>query len=283
MHFFVFPVVLSSLAIITNAHSWVERLMVIDNSGRLVGNPGYVRGTVSRLSNGFSDTQMQNLLPPSGANRVCQQLSPNDLICRSTQTRGNYSVEFPPLQAKMGDYIALQYQENGHVTLLTNTPQKEDSGLVYIYGTSKPSSIDKLASIHHVWNENGTGGDMRGQLLATWSFDDGRCYQINSGKESLSRQKRFPKIPADPSGADLWCQNDIRLPSNVDGLYTLYWVWDWPSKATTACPNGLQEVYTSCMDININPERRTGSMKVTKTADLNVAGIESQIALASST
>lgn len=36
-------------------HSWVERLMRIDHHGTMVGKPGYIRGTISRTSIGFSD------------------------------------------------------------------------------------------------------------------------------------------------------------------------------------------------------------------------------------
>ena len=55
-------------------------------------------------------------------------------------------------------------------------------------------------------------------------------------------------------GADLWCQADITIPSSVPapGVYTLYWVWDWPTAiGTIGQPNGLLEIYTTCIDINL--------------------------------
>jgi hypothetical protein len=227
------------------AHSWVERLIVMDGNRTLVGDPGYTRGAISRLAPFFNDFQMQYLLPtdPDG----------KDKICKSTQTVRNYTSEFPPLRARPGSYIAIQYQENGHVTLPELTPQKKGSGTTYVYGTSCPSDEDRLASIHGVWNGEGTGGDGRGQLLATRGFDDGRCYQINDGSISKARQRKYPKPARDPEGADLWCQNDLRLPIDISGSYSLYWVWDWPSMLSDTLPSGKAELYTSCIDIDILP------------------------------
>jgi hypothetical protein len=122
---------------------------------------------------------------------------------------------------------------------------------VFIYGTSSPSKDDRLLSIHRVWNAEGTGGNERGVLLATRSFDDGRCYQINDGPVSSVRQKTNFKVPINPQGADLWCQNDLRLPTNIRDNYTLHWVWEWPTVPTNTVPQGRIEVYTSCMDIQI--------------------------------
>ncbi|EHK26803.1 uncharacterized protein TRIVIDRAFT_140997 [Trichoderma virens Gv29-8] len=171
------------------AHSWVERLMVIDTSGKMTGQPGYIRGTVTRLDPLFNDFQMQHLLPATNENEV----SESDRMCKNSQTFGNYSTTLPALWAKPGSYIALQHQENGHVTLPENSPQKESSGMIYIYGTSNPSEDDTLRSIHRVWDCNGRGGDGRGRLLAVRPFDDGQCYQINNGNISRSRQAAYPK------------------------------------------------------------------------------------------
>ncbi|KAJ6445197.1 hypothetical protein O9K51_03602 [Purpureocillium lavendulum] len=109
---------------VIKSHSWVERLMVFDTHGTMVGVAGYPRGVISRLDPGFNDFQMQHLLPSSltGAN------APQDRICKATQTIGNYTNTLPPLYAWPGAFIALQYQENGHVTLPNLTPQKKSSG-----------------------------------------------------------------------------------------------------------------------------------------------------------
>ncbi|KAF4467542.1 hypothetical protein FALBO_5581 [Fusarium albosuccineum] len=93
---------------------------------------------------------------------------------------------------------------------------------------------------------------MNAPFLATRPFKDGQCYPINDGKISTSRQSEFSKSPADPQGADLWCQSDIRLPRDVSILYTLYWVWEWPFK-----PSDTQQpadIHTSCIDIYIVPQ-----------------------------
>ena len=144
--------------------------MVFDIHGTMVGAPGYPRGAISRLDPNFNDFQMQHLLAPSSSGASV----PHERICKATQTIGNYTNALPPLLAWPGAVIALQYQENGHVTLPSLTPQKNSSGTVYIYGTSSPSNEDSLTSIHGVWNTVGTGGDRRGRLLASRNFDDGQ-------------------------------------------------------------------------------------------------------------
>ncbi|KAK4071128.1 hypothetical protein Purlil1_13502 [Purpureocillium lilacinum] len=214
---------------VIKSHSWVERLMVFDSHGTMVGVPGYPRGAVSRLDPNFNDFQMQHLLPsgPTDDNAL------SDRICKATQTIGNYTNTLPPLYAWPGAFIALQYQENGHVSLPNLTPQKKSSGKVYIYGTTSPSHSDTLTSIHGVWNKEGTGGDRRGRLVASRNFDD-----------------------------------------EISQLYSLYWVWDWPSAASNGLPDGKLEIYTTCIDIEIGtvPEGGQGRMNFLDGQDLNTAG-----------
>lgn len=259
---------------LTWAHSWVERLRRLDLNGTMVGDPGYVRGFVSRLDPTFNDLRMQHHLPPNGRDAELGIL-PSDRICRDSQRAGQSSDIFPRLWARPGDFIALQHQENGHVTLPEATPHKEHGGTIYIYGTHTPSEDDTLLSIHRVWNADGTGGDGRGSLLAIRPFDDGQCYQINDGPMSLTRQDAFRKAPADPQGADLWCQSDIRLPGDIHDTYTLYWVWEWPSK-----PGDIDrpaEIYTSCMDVNVLRDIQQGEVSFIDGQDLNLAGIKQQM------
>ena len=56
-------------------------------------------------------------------------------------------------------------------------------------------------------------------------------------------------------GANLWCQNNLALPTNIPigSNYTLYWVWDWPTEpgVDPNLPKGKAELYTTCMDIDI--------------------------------
>ncbi|EFY98003.1 hypothetical protein MAA_06112 [Metarhizium robertsii ARSEF 23] len=271
MRIYILTILLAILSP-TRSHSWVERLMVIADNGTMVGKPGYIRGTISRLDPTFNDFQMQHLLSTSPEKRD------RDNICKSTQTFRNYSAEFPALKAPPGGFVALQYQENGHVTLPELTPEKRSSGFVYIYGTSNPLDNDTLSSIHGVWNEQGTGGDGRGILLAVREFDDGRCYQINDGHISKERQMLYHKIAMDPQGADLWCQNDVELPYNISSSwFTLYWVWDWPSSPSTVLPEGKQEIYTSCLDIQVIEGLQLHFLEYIDGQDLNSASIKHQL------
>jgi hypothetical protein len=236
-----------------SAHTWIEQMMVIAPNGTLVGDPGFARGNVLRDSAGFSDPTMVNLIPPDG--RPINEIDPTDLMCKSTQTTQTQTDGSPRLQAAAGSGIALRYQENGHVTLPQNQPGKPTNrGTVYVYGTTQPSSDDAFLAIHRVWNADGTGGDGRGVLLSTQNFDDGQCYQVNGGTISEQRQQTYAH-PADTlMGSDLWCQQDIQIPSTAPSgqPYTLYWVWDWPTlPGTSGFPDGKQEIYTTCMDVDI--------------------------------
>lgn len=165
-------------------HSWIEEISLLAADGSILSPPGYPRGNglsslivlhildidqclVPQTSNTFlqlSDKVMTHLLPPSG--RPDNVISPTDPICMPTQqlpetTAGNHILKAPP-----GSQILLHYQENGHVTLLSNTLGKATSGTVSIYGTNQSLSSDTLHSIHNVWNALGTRGDCRGRLLA---------------------------------------------------------------------------------------------------------------------
>lgn len=263
---------------LSSCHSWVERVRRVALNGTMVEDPGYIRGAVSRLDPAFNDLKMQHLLLP--ADNI-----DSGMLCKDTQRSENYLSYLPALQAQPGDFIALQYQENGHITLPQNDPQKTDSGRVYIYGTSTPIEDETLTSVHLIWNEQGTGGDGRGRLLAQRPFDDGRCYQINDGLISLQRRQDFSKIPLNPQGADLWCQNNFRLPTNIEGRYTLYWVWDWPSGPTDELLNGQQQLYTSCMDVYVSSDVPSNDyfvhtepeVRYINGQDLNWAAIEEQM------
>jgi hypothetical protein len=196
---------------------------------------------------------MVNLIPPNGRPR--NEIFVSDRICKVTQRVANQTRDSPRLSAKGGSKIALQYQENGHVTLPETTPGKPaNRGTVYVYGTSEPREDDSLLSIHKVWDTAGKGGNKRGKLLNTFDFDDGKCYQINQGDISRLRQRRFgPR--ADPiMGAELWCRNIVSLPVGLptDTLYALYWVWDWPTgRISNGSLNAKTEIYTTCIDVEI--------------------------------
>ncbi|OGM43092.1 hypothetical protein ABOM_008212 [Aspergillus bombycis] len=263
------------------AHSWVEQLMVIAPNGTFVGSPGYSRGNVLRSDPGYSDTKMQYLVP-DGRN----ELLPTDLLCKNTQQQQEQSEGSPRLQASAGAAIALRYQENGHVTQPGNQLGKpENRGTVYVYGTTEPKKDEKIMDVHKVWNKEGTGGDKRGVLLATRNFDDGRCYQVNGDSISKQRQAKFPHTADQLMGVNLWCQSDIALPSNAPSgkPYTLYWVWDWPTRpgADPNLPKGKQEIYTTCIDVDVVANARAQShMAASYVNDqsLNNAAIPAQLA-----
>ncbi|KAK2756943.1 hypothetical protein FQN54_004911 [Arachnomyces sp. PD_36] len=266
-----------------NGHSWVEQLTLIAPNGTFVGEPGFPRGNVLRTDPGFSDTAMVNLLPPNGG-----KVLPTDKMCRESQQSQTQSDGSPRLQAGPGDAVALRFQENGHVSLPETQPGKPDNrGYIYVYGTTDPKPDDTFLSIHKVWNADGTGGDKRGVLLSTQNYDDGRCYQVNGGEISTQRQAEFAH-EADPlMGGDLWCQQDIALPKDAPSgkPYTLYWVWDWPTQAGVdpGLPDGKEEIYTTCMDIDIVADVgaqkvATGGEKYIDDQSLNNAAIPSQMA-----
>ncbi|KAJ5103850.1 hypothetical protein N7532_004379 [Penicillium argentinense] len=274
---------LLALAPYADAHSWVEQLTVIAPNGTFVGIPGYARGNYLRTTAGFSDTSMTYLLPPSTrANTTL--LLPSDKLCKDTQQDQTQSDGSPRLQASAGAAIALRYQENGHVTLPQNQPGKpKNRGTVYVYGTTQPKVGEKLLDVHGAWTADGTGGDGRGVLLSTQNFDDGRCYQINSGEISETRQQKYPHQASQLTGADLWCQQDIQLPTTIPSgkLYTLYWVWDWPTApgADPTYPQGKTEIYTTCMDVDVQntaADRQKVDDIYATGQDLNKAAIPSE-------
>ncbi|OJJ46981.1 hypothetical protein ASPZODRAFT_65802 [Penicilliopsis zonata CBS 506.65] len=262
------PVIILTFLTAAYAHSWIEQIHVIAPNGTFVGAPGYARGNVLRTAPGFSDPEMTFLIPPdTQANNT--MIVATQQMCMSTQRTHNQTAGSPRLQASVGAAIALRYQENGHVTLPWNQPGKPPNrGTGYVYGTQEPRVNETFLSIHKVWNQNGTGGDGRGVLLSVQNFDDGRCYQINTGNISEHRQVEYPHVANTLMGADLWCQQDLKLPSDAetDKPYTLYWVWDWPTApgVDPDLPDGKIEIYTTCMDIDLVDSNSTASESTTE-------------------
>ncbi|CAD6573349.1 MAG: hypothetical protein ASARMPRED_006005 [Alectoria sarmentosa] len=264
------PTALAALVLLvapTTAHSWVEEVDVIDpKTGSFTGTPGYCRNNTFRSVPGFSDPLMVHILPSAGQPAIEERdvipaldttgIFPNDTMCKRTQQAQYQSNGSPRLRASPGDLVALRYQENGHVTLPQNQPGKQSNrGTVSIYGTTQPKSPELFLDVFGQWNTNATGGDQRGRLLARQDFDDNYCYQINQGHISTMRQAQYPHTPNQLMGANLWCQNNIALPTDIPtgSPYVLYWVWDWPTEpgVDPNLPKGKAEIYTTCLDIDI--------------------------------
>ena len=281
-----FVIILLALAGIAVGHSWVEQVMRIAPNGTLVDPVGYMRGYVGRMDPGFAD--LDYLLPPDGRPEG-KVLRRDDAMCAPVQRARNYSTKYPPLSAAPGDFIALRYQENGHVSLPDNgDPKPPNRGTIYIYGTGEPSKDEKFLNVHGVWTADEASANGKGKLIAKRNFDDGQCYQINDGPISAERQARVNKEAQDPQGADLWCQADVRLPSDLPtrGFYTLYWVWDWPTvneglpfAETPGTEVVSPQLYTSCLDILLTPNgiSNTDPVVFDPTQDPNSRAIQEQM------
>jgi hypothetical protein len=243
-----------------DAHTWVEELRLIASNGTFVGDPGYIRDYAGRVQGVDPDAQNVYLLPPNSRPGAIIDM---DLMCKSNQQIGVQSQNYTTLNAAPGDYVALTYYENGHVTIPTTQVGKPAGrGTVFVYGTKSPSPNDTYLGIHRVWNAEGTVGN--GILLATQPYDDGRCFQAQgtgaaAGESPINIQRK--EALNYPSGVELPCQTDIQIPADAGtGTYTLYWVWEWPSLFSNGAVQ-KNESYTSCMDITLtsNPVAPAGS------------------------
>ncbi|MDI1490190.1 MAG: hypothetical protein OHK93_001390 [Ramalina farinacea] len=272
----------------TSAHSWIEQMNIIDSSGQFTGTPGYARNFTPRTAPGFTDTALVHILPPSDPLEArdfdTDGISATDPMCRKSQQEQYQSNGFPRLSVQPGNMIALRYEENGHVTLPQNQKGKPPNrGTVYVYGTTQPKPTENFLDVYKQWDAAGTGGDKRGKLLATQNFDDGRCYQVNSGAISQARQSQFPHSPDKTMGTDIWCQTDMKIPDDAPAgkPYTLYWVWDWPTEPNVdpAVPKGKAEIYTTCMDVDVksaSKERSLGA-RAAQAQNLNSMAIPSLV------
>ncbi|KAI1165765.1 hypothetical protein F5B18DRAFT_146871 [Nemania serpens] len=226
-----------------NAHTWVEYLYHISSTGTFTGEPGYPIGYLPRAQ-GVSDDQHQNKILDTSTNPpICKPLSSSD------------ATKYPPLQAAAGDFIALQYQENGHVTQPELTLRPYRGGNVYVYGTKNHKDSDGINDVLNSWTVDGKGGNAKGKLLATHYFDDGQCFQDAPGNPIA--QERKAKYGVD----QLFCQTDIQLPADLpsDGTYTLMWVWDWPRIISDS--QNVTEIYTTCAQINLSGSTKGESVK----------------------
>lgn len=258
---FALASLLVSLAPSTHAHTWIEEYQVIGPNGSYIGDRGFSRGYTARTDPDFNgDANILWMLPqltavmPDGGVRL--RVNASDSLCHPNQRTSNYTdPRYPKLKAAPGNFVAMKYLENGHVTLPWNQPGKPlEGGTAYVFGTTKPLDDEKIVDVMK-WNKEGNGGDGRGWLLSAQNFDDGRCHQINDCVLSVERQAVFPNtIPGQNVSAEQWCESDVQIPKNVQpGTLTTYWVWQWPTSPESECvyPDGKDEYYTTCADFEI--------------------------------
>ncbi|KAL9532778.1 hypothetical protein SMMN14_03573 [Sphaerulina musiva] len=242
------------------AHSWVEEYQLISDNGSFTGPRGYARGYVPRTDptyNGFSNMWMLPSLDARNSDgTVRTRINDTDSVCHPAQRTSNYTATFPKLKVSAGDYVAMKYLENGHVSLPWNiTGKPPGGGSVFIFGTTKPSDDEKIADVMQ-WNRAGTGGNGNGWLMTAQNFDDGRCHQINCGSISQQRQMLLPNhVAGQPtSTVESWCENDLLIPENItSGTLTTYWVWQFGTEPNMDCnqPAGKDEYYTTCADFDV--------------------------------
>jgi len=243
-------------AIPTSAHTWVEQAQVIGSNGSYVGDCGYARGFVDRADSRFDGYANKWQIPDPRLDVGVTRMDKSMLMCHPSQRIANYSSDYPRLQVVPGDFVALKYLENGHVTRPWDPEGKpQHGGTIWVYATHEPKRDEKLYDVLQ-WNASGSAGNGGGWLVASQNFDDGRCYQINASPESLRRQSEFPNHPTGQPDVrtEQWCETDILIDNRirVNSTITVYWVWGWdtaPGTKNTAC--GKDEYYTSCLDMEV--------------------------------
>ncbi|EON68471.1 hypothetical protein W97_07681 [Coniosporium apollinis CBS 100218] len=247
-------------------HTWLEQLVAIDDRGNYVGDYGYPRGYHARTEPKFDGPLNQHLLPLASSGRIA--IDETDLLCHPSQReRQQISNEYPRLQVAPGSYVAMKYTENGHVTLHTIghpfPPDPKAGGTVFVYGTLEPKGDEKIMDVLK-WTADGSGGDKRGKLLAIQNYDDGRCYQLNGSPVAAERSKtQANPLPGQPgSTSEQWCETDVQMPDDLESgqTYTLYWVWDWRAipGLDPGRPNGKEEYYITCSDVDVVNEPPRG-------------------------
>ena len=236
---------------LTSAHSWLEQAQRINASGFYNGYYGYPRHFVSRADPHFEDAVMTNLLPSQGRT----QIEHEDQVCLTPSSKR--STVYPRLYAAPGDFVALKYLENGHVTQPGIPPGKPDySGTVAVFARTQTAKTDP--SLLEILSWSASGSLTSGRLLTAQPFDDGRCYQINSASSvSVLRQYEFPNYDTLASGLtaihEQWCEAIFRIPGDAppNSTLLLYWIWSWPTLESNVT-RAKDEFYTSCLDVSIS-------------------------------
>jgi hypothetical protein len=251
---------LAAAAPVAFGHTWGEQLRNINDKGEYVGAYGYMRGYRVRGGPDFNEDAVVQRMPASNENGKIF-ITADQLLCHENQREQKQaSNKFPRLQTTPGNFVAIRYQENGHITTADTIVSKpENGGTVYVYGTTDPKSDEKLVDVLQ-WTQNGEGGDSRGVLLAMNDYDDRRCYLNNETPIAQERKIADPAYMAGtpqsgPANSVMYCETDVKLPDTIEQgkPYTLYWVWQWPTLPgkNDGLPNGKDEYYSTCIDVDI--------------------------------
>lgn len=238
---------LAAFASFATAHTWAEQLQVIGVDGTYKGNPGYIRSYTPRSDPDFSDSKNVFLQPPNGDGRT--RINAQDLTCAPQQQSVQYADGYPMLQAAPGDYYAIKYLENGHVTQPELLPGKpRGGGTVFVF---MMSNLQPGTTLEDILKLSTDGALDAGKLIASGNFDDERCYQINPESSiSLERQKAFPNAVVGQPGvnAERWCEIDAQIPTDAPSSGTLsgIWVWAWPTEGEGAKTSIILHALTLC-------------------------------------
>ncbi|KAK3695057.1 hypothetical protein B0T22DRAFT_348210, partial [Podospora appendiculata] len=227
---------LLSLLELATAHSWSRQTRRLAPNGTMIGAPGYERHHNDQ-DLGVAEDHISWVMPPNDRPDG-KIIHLDDKIVRPNQRPlgdSSYTDQYPMLKVAPGDFVAIQYTENGHVSLPDKTGQPVkpvNRGTVYLYGTTENDLTNaNLVDIHLKWTSDGTGGDGKGKLLATRNYDDGQCYEAIpkiGDTEGITpyRQSTFKN-----DQSNLMCQSDVQIPTDVPvgKPYTIIWLWDWPT------------------------------------------------------
>ncbi|KAL2271077.1 hypothetical protein VTJ83DRAFT_448 [Remersonia thermophila] len=214
-------VCLAALAGAATAHTWPESTVRLAPNGTMIGNPGFDR---NHIPDGDASSFK---VPPPGLNKV----EPDHKLVRAGPLNAaSYPPEFPMLSVAPGDWVAIRYRENGHVSRADSEPMAKpvNRGTVYLYGTTHNDlSNVSFMDVHLKWTADGKGGDGKGRLLATRHYDDGQCHEAIPATGDIAgivaSRRVFTNVEA------VLCQSDVQIPADapVGSVYSIIWVWDW--------------------------------------------------------
>lgn len=190
---------------------------------------------------------MTQLLPGDGRS----WLTDADSTCKESQLQGNQTRGYPRLRARPGSVIAVRYREGGHISKTSD--EKLTPGAISVHGTDLGARNRALNDVHFKWTYDGHGGNMEGRLLYRSSFDDGVCFEANGSPLAIMRAA-YPLSHDALDAEHLLCTAKISLPQTArrGSVYTIFWVWDWPSFSAQGDQVVKQQFYTSCIDIDIS-------------------------------